>query len=455
VRDVIRQKIADALAFVPPPLTRRDARLPAIPGKARAVVGMRRSGKTCFLLQCLVDRLAAGTPREALVYFSFEDERLAGLDAGQLGWVLEEYFALCPHFRDRRQVTFFFDEIQVVPGWETFIRRMLDTEKVEVFVSGSSARLLSREVATALRGRATETIIFPFSFREYLRHHGIESPASPKFVPKAQRSRLERAFADYLATGGFPEAQGLSARDRVVLLQGYVDTCIFRDVVERHGITNVVALRRLVRQLLGAAAGQFSVSRFYNDLRSQGVPVAKDALHQMLAHLEDAFLVRLVPLAASSERQRQVNPRKVYPVDPALIPAFDRSGRTNLGHALETAVLIELQRRGCDAGYVFTPGGFEVDFLATEPDGGRTLVQVAADLSDKTTRQREFRALRDAMPAHHCTQALMFTLTGSDVRAAQADAPAGVKVRTVWEWMLESEPRSGPPRRRPGSSRSA
>ena len=440
MRDVIRQKIADALVFVPPGLTRRDARLPAIPGKARAVVGIRRSGKTCFLHQCLADRLAAGTPREALVYFSFEDERLAGLGAAQLGWVLEEYFARCPQFRDRRQVTFFFDEIQVVPGWETFIRRVLDTEKVEVFVSGSSARLLSREVATALRGRATETIIFPFSFREYLRHHGIEPPADPKFVPKAQRSRLERAFGDYLATGGFPEAQGLAARDCVVLLQGYMDTCIFRDVVERHGITNVVALRRLVRQLLGAAGGPFSVSKFYNDLRSQGVPVAKDALHQMLAHLEDAFLVRLVPLATSSERQRQVNPRKVYPVDPALIPAFDRSGKANLGHALETAVLIELQRRGCDTAYMFTPGGFEVDFLATEPGGRRALVQVAADLSDKATREREFRALTDARPVHRRADGLLLTLTGGDVHAAQTDAPAGVTVRTVWEWMLESEP---------------
>ncbi len=439
MRDVIRQKIADALAFAPPASTRREAHVPAIPRKAHAVVGMRRSGKTYFLLQCLADRLAAGTPREALVYFSFENERLAGMAVTQLGWVLEEYFSHCPQFRDRRQVTFFFDEIQTVPGWETFIRRVLDTEKVEVFVSGSSARLLSREVATALRGRATETVIFPFSFREYLRHHGIEAPADPKVVPKAQRSRLQRAFGDYLAAGGFPEAQGLTARDRLVLLQGYVDTCIFRDVLERHRITNLVALRRLVRQLLGAAAGYFSVSKFYNDLRSQGVAVAKDALHQMLAHLEDAFLVRVVPLATSSERQRQVNPRKVFPVDPALIPAFDRSAKANLGHALATAVLIELQRRSCEVGYVFTPGGFEVDFLATDPEGRRTLMQVAADLSDQGGgREREFRALTDARPAHRRAEALLLTLTGSDVLAAQPDAPALVTVRTAWEWMLET-----------------
>ncbi len=438
LRDIIRQKVADALAFEPPPLTRRDVRLPGIPRKARAVVGMRRAGKTCFLHQCLADRRAAGAPREAQIYFSFEDERLAGLEAAQLSWVLEEYYTRCPQFRDRRQVTFFFDEIQVVPGWETFVRRILDSEKVEVFVSGSSAKMLSREVATALRGRATETVIYPFSYREVLGHQGIEAPEDSKFVPKAQRSRLERAFLDYLASGGFPEAQGLSAGDRVNLLQGYVDACVFRDVVERHGVTNVVALRRLVRQLLGAAGGRFSVNKFYNDLRSQGVAVSKDSLHEMLAHLEDAFLVRRVPLATDSERRRQVNPAKAYPVDPALIAAFDRSGKANLGHALETAVLLELERRDCGASYVDTPGGFEVDFLSREPDGKRTLVQVSADLSDKSVRDREFRALADALPSHRGAKALLLTLTGTDVQLARADAPAGVTVRAAWEWMLET-----------------
>lgn len=438
MRDVIRQKLADALIFEPPALTRREAYLPRIPRKARAVIGMRRAGKTWFLYQCLRDRLAGGTPREALVYFSFEDERLADLKASQLGEIVEEYFVRCPQFRDRRQVTFFFDEIQVVPGWETFIRRLLDSERVEVVVSGSSARLLSREVASALRGRATETVMFPFSFREYLRHHGIELPARPAFIPKAQRSLLERACRDYLTVGGFPEAQGLLARDRLSLVQGYVDTCLFRDVVERHGVTNVVALRRLIGQLLSSAAGYFSVSKCYHDLRSQGVAVAKDALHHMLAYVEDTFLVRLVPLATHSERRRQVNPRKVYPGDPALIPAFDRSGRANVGQALETVVLIELERRGCTVGYGLTPGGLEVDFLATDPHGKRTLIQVAAELSDQATRAREFQALRDALPVHPRTSTLLLTLSSSDVPMAQAEAPHGVTVRPVWEWLLES-----------------
>ena len=147
MQDLLRQLITDSLARPVPGFTPCDARLPAVPGKAVAVVGMRRSGKTTFLWQCLADRLTTGAPREALLYLNFEDERLADLQAADLQWVVEEYYRLAPHLRDRRRVTFFFDEIQVVRRWETFARRLMDSEQADLFLSGSSrgcsaARLL-------------------------------------------------------------------------------------------------------------------------------------------------------------------------------------------------------------------------------------------------------------------------------------------------------------------------
>jgi uncharacterized protein len=436
MRTVIRQKLADSLAAELAKLTRRDARIPAIPNKAHAVIGMRRAGKSCFLKQYLADQAQKGIPRDALVYFSFEDERLAELQASQLNWVLEEYFLAKPEFRDLRKVIFCFDEIQVVPGWETFIRRVLDSEKMEVFVSGSSARMLSREIATSLRGRSTETVIYPFSFGEHLRHRGLGVPEKPDFVPKAQRSQLENSFLTYLSEGGFPEAQGLELRDRVELLQGYVETAIFRDVVERHNVRNIEALRRLVRQLLASPGSGFSVNKFFNDLRSQGVAVGKDALHSMLSWLEDTFLVRLVPLDSNSERQRQVNPRKVYPVDPGLIPVFDRSGKANSGHALETAVLIELERRRCQVTYAKLPSGKEIDFVARDQEGKTTYLQVCSDLSLQEVRDREFGSLQEMLalkPKAHC---VLLCGTSTDAVMAQKDAPVGVTVRAAWEWLL-------------------
>jgi uncharacterized protein len=165
MRAAIRQKLGDATTATWPTLTRRDAVADSIPGKAHAVIGMRRAGKTSFLLQCLQDRLARGTPRDRLVYFNFEDERLSGLAAAELGTLLDEYYRALPHNRREHRVTWCLDEIQLIRGWEAFVRRILDAENVEVFISGSSARMLSREVATSLRGRALETVITPFSFR--------------------------------------------------------------------------------------------------------------------------------------------------------------------------------------------------------------------------------------------------------------------------------------------------
>jgi hypothetical protein len=431
---LLDQKLADSLAAALPASTPRRVPGPLhLPGKATAVVGMRRAGKTTFLHQLRRERLEAEADRSRLPYVNFEDERLAGLTAEHLHPLVEQYYRRHPEARGSKTVTWCFDEIQVVPGWERFVRRLLDAEQVEIFVTGSSAALLSREIATALRGRAWEVLLHPFSFEEALRHQGITPPERPGFLSSRERSKLERAFLDYLEVGGFPEAQGLDTGTRRQLLRDYVDVAMLRDVVERHGVTNVAGLRWLVRHLLGNAAGLFSVEKFYAALKSQGLSISKDTVHQLLAHLADCFLVRTVWLEARSERQRMVNPRKAYPVDPGLIPVFDRTGRANVGHALETAVMVELERRRCEVTYVRTPEGHEVDFLVRLPDGGEELIQVCAEASDPTTAARELRALVEAEALHpHATRRLL-TLTRD---AAPKEVPKGIAVQPAYEWML-------------------
>jgi predicted AAA+ superfamily ATPase len=433
MREIIRQKIVDGVRASVPSLTPRDIRVPQIPGKAFAVVGMRRSGKTTFLWQVLGEKLREGVPREALLFFSFEDERLIGLRPDDLQLVVEEYYLLFPDRRGREKVVFFLDEIQVVTGWETFIRRILDTDRVEVFLSGSSARLLSREVATSMRGRAMEVRVTPFSFREYLRHQGNEPQQPPELLTTADRSLLQNRLLAYLVEGGFPEAQGISAQDRYQLLQSYVDVVLLRDVIERYDVSHPVALRWMVRYLLGNAAGLFSVHKMHNDLRSQGFAVGKDTVYAYLGYLEDAFLVQSIDIAASSERQRMVNPRKVYPVDASLIPLFDRTGRANVGHALETCVFWELQRRGAEVHYVRTASSYEVDFLARYWDGREEIIQVCTDLTDEQTAGREFRALVEASREHPSATPLLITLY-----PAPQSPPEGITVQTALDWFLQT-----------------
>jgi predicted AAA+ superfamily ATPase len=264
-----------------------------------------------------------------------------------------------------------------------------------------------------------------------------EGHLAPAHWTSAERSLVEKRFGEYLVEGGFPEAQGLSPTLRVELLQGYVDTVLFRDVVERYGISQVTALRWLVRQCLRNAAGAFSVHRLYQDLKAQGHGVAKDAVHAMLGHVLDAFLISTVPLATESERRRNSNPRKAYPVDPGLIGAFDTSNRANLGHSLETVVLNELERRKAEVGYVKTRAGFEVDFHARYLAGGEELVQVCADLSAAETMDRELRALTEAA-AEYPRAARRLLVLGRD-HPRPVTTP-GVLVQPAYEWLL-AEPR--------------
>lgn len=432
LREAIRQKLGDALELPFPKLTPREAATAPLEGKSRAIIGMRRAGKTTFLYQCLAARLAEGVPRNRLVYFNFEDERLGEMEAVDLGMILEEYYRSHPESRRTERVTWCFDEIQVIPDWEKFIRRVMDTEKVEILLSGSSAKMLSREVATTMRGRSLETVITPFSFREFARARGL-TPVEGSLISGRERSQYLACFDQYLETGGFPEAGNESLRNqRVNLLQGYVDTVLFRDVAERHGIANLVALRAFVRHLLRQPASPLSVSKVYADFRSRGISITKETLLAMLAHLEDAFLVFTLPIASRSERRQQVNPRKLYLADHSLAAAYNPVKNSDRGHYLENIVACELMRRSLSLAFVKTVQGHEVDFLATQRGGGTQLIQVAANIENEATFQREVRSLVGASEEFPEARKILLM---EGILPRGFSLPEGIEVIPIWQWL--------------------
>lgn len=432
-RDVLRVKLAESILQPPAALTRREIRLPGIPGKTLAIIGVRRGGKTSFLQQQRADRISEGRPPESQLLIGLEDERLVGVTATDLGWMIAEHERQFPSIRRNRLLTVYLDEVQLVAGWETLVHRLAETREVELFVSGSSARLLSREVATASRGRLLEVLVHPFGFRETLRHAGQEPGTSWPQISPADRAALERALRDYLEVGGFPEAQGAEVRDRARLLSGYVDTMVLRDVVERHNVTNVTALRALQRHLLANPGGSFTIQKFYNSLRSHGVQVGKDTLHAYLDHLQDAFLVRILDMHSASERQRMVNPRKAYPIDPGLIALYDRPGREHRGRALETAVLLELERREYSVTWLRVGDDLEVDFFATRPGDPSLLVQVSMDTAEDATWEREVRALEGAAREHPDAEALLIT---QDPTPPLRALPDPLRWMAATDWLL-------------------
>lgn len=435
-RDVLRIKLAEALAAPMASLTRRDVRLPQIPNKAFAVVGVRRGGKTSFLQRRMAERVAQGHPRESQLLVSIEDERLVGMTAADLGWIVDEHERRHPGLRESGSLSIYLDEVQLVPGWPRLVRRLLDAGGTEIFVSGSSAKLLSREVATAMRGRGLEVLVHPFSFREALRHAGKEPNTTWERLDPPERAALDASLRRYLEEGGFPEAQQTDSRDRLALLKGYVDVMVLRDVIERHNVSNVQSLRWLQRHLLATPGGSFSMKKLYDSLRSQGVAVGKDALYEYLEHLQDAFLVRIVSMHSTSERQRMANPRKAYPIDPGLIPLYERAGRVHQGRALETAVLLELERRGYATDWFRTADGWEVDFFAQRTGDPPVLIQVSLDTAEDDTWYREVRSLEAAARVHPEARALLITL---DPSPPLRELPAPAEWVPAARWLLDPQ----------------
>jgi len=428
---ILDQLIADFAQRPLPELTDRRLDLPHLPGKAHVILGMRRSGKTYYLFQRIRALVDQGVGLDRLLYLNFEDDRLSPFGAQDLQRIPEAFFRRYPERRGEK-CWFFLDEIQNVEGWERFVRRLLDTEPIELVLTGSSAKMLSREIATSLRGRSFSTEILPFSFEESLLHRGIDLPDRWP-PPAAQRSKLESELLRYLKEGGFPEVQGLEPHLRVRVLQDYVDVVLLRDVAERHQISNVHGLRYLQRSLLSRPSNRFSLHKLYNDLKSQGVTVGKDSLYAYMEHLEDAYLIFTTHIASRSLRVRQSNPRKCYPIDPGLAAASSFSAAEDSGHLLETIVFLELRRRGFRMHYVQTEAGHEVDFLAEHAGGERLLIQVSARLDQAKTREREVRALKEAMREQGLKHSTIVTLQEAERVTVES---GDIDIVPAWSWLL-------------------
>lgn len=437
VPDAVASLIRDFRERPLPEITRRDSTLLGRAGKADVLIGMRRSGKTFRLFQEMRRLEADGIPRKRMLYLNLEDDRLGAVDRDTLPQALETFFRMAPEARTEGAHVF-LDEVQRVEDWSRFARRVLDTEAVQLVVTGSSAKLLSREVSTEFRGRGFPTEILPFSYREAVCHADREPPSEP---PGARaRSWLEAALDRYLLVGGLPEVQAAEEGARVRILQDYVELVILRDILERHSISNVVAVRALALAALGSTGSFLSVHKLYRDFRSRGMEVSKDLLYSTLDHFEDAFLLFRVPVFRRSLRARQQSPKKVYAVDPGLARAVSHVTARNLGARLETAVYLELRRRHASGrqgaiSWYRTQGGREVDFVLGDVDEEHPieLIQVTADAVDPKTRERELRALAEAMTETGLTSATLVTIQEEGVE----DLDVGIVHRVpAWRWLL-------------------
>jgi len=372
-----------------------DVKIPST-RMALAIIGPRRVGKTYLMRQIIEKLRSEGIPEENIAYVNLEDPRLVGAS-------LEDLMVLLEVLREMggEKLHLFLDEVQAVDGWERFVRYLLDTGN-RVFVSGSSSKLLSKEIATQLRGRSIAVRVFPFSFGEFLRARGF----TPKrYLSSSKKAELRRLLLEYLEWGGYPEVV-LNPHMRIEILKGILDLAIYRDIVERWEVRNLSALRLLLKLL--ARSSHLTLTKAYSTMKSIGVSIGKGTLADYLEYLGDAFILHRLPPYVKSYKKAELLGFKPYLVDNGLLRI---TGVKDKGRLLENLVMIELLRRGFEPGedLFYVPGdGWEVDFLA-----GDELIQVGYELH-AINRERELKALLNATKRVDVERLTVVTFAGKE-----------------------------------------
>jgi predicted AAA+ superfamily ATPase len=432
LRRLLAELIADFQAALIEAGFDRALRLQTAPRKAAVCIGVRRCGKTTVLFQHIRRLLDSGVPMENIVYLNFFDDRLRSLDRDTLDTVGEAYFGMFPEKKGTEKVYFFLDEIQCVPGWEPYVDRLLRTEKCEVFLSGSSAKLLSTEVATQMRGRSLSWELFPFSFGEFVRARGMNPEGPPT---SKRRLTLAKHFDAYWRTGGFPEVLDATDKIRVMTHQEYLNAILFRDVIERHNVAHPRAVADLAAWLIDNTASTYSINRLTGYLSALGHRIPKNTVGDLLDWFEDAYFLFTVRIFDASLARSNTNPKKIYCIDHALVRSTSSGVLVNDGHLLENIVFLALRRSGAKIYYHRTKGGREVDF-AVPGKNGVELVQVCESLKAAETRERELRALGEAMLELDVKDGTV--VTRSEEGVEQTDA-GEISIRPAWRWLLSRE----------------
>lgn len=391
-KTIFRLLIAD---FIEKPLSDvlpRAIEIPLDIPKIVSLLGPRRAGKT-HLLFGIIQQLRRKVPANRLVYLNFEDDRLFPLRLEDMDMLVRAYYEMFPANRDE-QVWFFFDEIQEVSNWEKFVRRLADTENCRIYLTGSSSKLLSRELATALRGRTLPFEVMPLSYVEFLQFNKIEVAAE---TSKGQATLLHW-FDRWLRQGGFPELVFLPEHLHRQTVDEYLDLMLYRDLTERFSVKNPYFLKYLLKYLLQNLANPVSVTKIFHDLKSQGYAVAKNTVFDYLGYLEEAFVLFRTYIWSHSARVQAVNPSKIYTIDPAFKYAMSIGEDT--GRVFENALYLHLRRQGIAPNYLL--GRQEVDFYW---EGGLPL-NACYNMNAPATRERETKGMLLALqhfdlPAGH------------------------------------------------------
>lgn len=381
------------------------------------LVGVRQAGKSYMLYKRAKQLLASGHRLEEMVYIDFDDERLLGMTATDLDQILQAYGSVYSY-----KPILFFDEIQNVEGWEHFARRLAN-QKYQVFITGSNAKMLSRDIQTTLGGRYIDGKVFPYSFAEYLGAQGVV--LSKEWQHGKVRSQVQQAFNKYLMWGGFPEL--LMYRNKRRWLNDLYEKILLGDVILRNKVKNEMALRLTIKRLADNVMQPTSYNRIANLVKGTGVSTSVASVIDYVRYAKEACILFPLENYASKFVEKETV-KKHYFIDNGLLSIFLIGGEAVL---LENICAVYLYRK-YENGLYFYNKNIEVDFFVADE---AYAVQVSYSISDEETRKREvdgLKKLHTFMPLKR-----MVIVTFDEEETIKLDDDRFIEVIPVWKWLLE------------------
>jgi predicted AAA+ superfamily ATPase len=392
-----------------------------------SVIGPRRAGKT-FLLYSIIKK--NGLKDEDYVFVNFEDDEVKMMKREEKIKMLsfhQEIYGKEPSY-------IFLDEIQSLEGWQSFVYSLYEKKRYYIFVTGSTSKFLSKEIATQLRGRSLGLMLLPFSFKEILMLNGIEIK---KYYSTREEAKIKNLLSKYLKDGGFPLVV-IENMNKKLFFRDYVDVVIQKDILERYNIRNVAAIKYLINSTIASFAKEFSINKVFNTLKSIGIKVSKNSLYSYISALEDAMFCFFLKKFSYSMKQTELSIPKIYLNDPGYAEIFLADKEQMLGRLMENVVFLELKRRESlgkiTSIFYYKENGNEVDFVIKEGIRANQLIQVTYANSKDEIDKREIRALLKASQQLKCKNLLCLTW---DYEAEERHKGKKIKFVPLWKWLVE------------------
>lgn len=418
-------------AEFPTDLVPREKKLPIGEGKIVIVPGVRRCGKSSRMEIVINDILQRGVNRNNILWVGFDDERLIQMKADDLNLIIDAYREMYPD-ADMKDVYMFFDEIQLIEGWEYFVMRLYKHYCKNIYISGSNASMLSTELKSALRGWPEEDETLPLSFNEYCNFKGIDT----QNVKEQNLAKIRNAFIDFNNEGGFPEIVLMeNTIKKAKTLQSYFDTMLLKDLAEHYEISNIEVLRYFLKRIMSNLTKPTSIRGIHGDIKSQGLKISKDSLYQWADYACNIFLFIKIQNYSQSLQKTESSLPKYYSIDNGLRDAVLLPQSNDNGKKLENTILLQLYRNASAVDKIFYYSGkCECDFIVQHGTEINKLIQVSWSIDDDETRRREISGLIEASSVTGCND--LYIITADTYEELKTPDNKIIHVIPAWRWLL-------------------